>query len=98
MVDTALKTIFHEEQAPLVLARIDYLLPICHQVSEYANFMKAGITGSPEHLRPEVWQEQAWTIVEPYFRQEVKKVIEQYQQLAVTAKATDNIFSDLFAG
>jgi len=91
LVDAALKTIFRDEQAPLVLAGVDYLLPIYHKVSEYGNIMKEGITGSPEHLRPEELQEQAWPIVEPYFRQEMEQAVEQYQQLAVTAKATDNI-------
>jgi hypothetical protein len=91
LLDTGLKAIFHEKQAPLILAGVDYLLPIYHRVSEYAHIMKEGITGSPEHLRPEELQEQAWTIVEPYIRQAMEKVVEQYQQLAVTAKATDNI-------
>jgi hypothetical protein len=91
LVDAGLKEIFHEMRAPLILAGVDYLLPIYHKVSEYGNIMKEGIIGSPEHLRPEELQEQAWTIVEPYFRQEMEKAVEQYQQLAVTAKATDNI-------
>jgi len=91
LVDAALKTIFRDEQAPLVLAGVDYLLPIYHKVSEYANIMQEGITGNPEHFRPEELQEQAWVIVEPYFRQEMEKVVELYQQLAVTVKATDNI-------
>jgi hypothetical protein len=91
LVDAALKGIFREEQAPLILAGVDYLLPIYHKVSEYANIMKEGITGSPEHLRSEELQEQAWTIVEPYFRQKMEKVVEQYQQFAATDKATDNI-------
>lgn len=91
LVDTGLKDIFREQQAPLVLAGVDYLLPIYRKVSEYANIMQEGITGSPEHLRPEELQEQAWTIVEPYFRQESEKTVEQYHQLADTDKATDNI-------
>lgn len=91
LVDAGLKEIFREQQAPLVLAGVDYLLPIYHKISEYVNIMEEGITGSPEHLRPEELQEQAWPIVEPYFRQEMEKVIGQYLQLAVTAKATDNI-------
>jgi len=91
LVDAGLKEIFRETQAPLVLAGVEYLLPLYHKVSEYAHIMKEGITGSPEHLRPEELQEQAWTIVESYFRQEMEKAVEQYQQLAVTAKATDNI-------
>ncbi len=91
LVDGGLKAIFREKQTPLILAGVDYLLPIYHKVSEYANIMEEGITGSPEHLRPEELQEQAWPIVEPYFRQEMDKVVEQYQQLANTDKTTDNI-------
>lgn len=91
LVDSGLREIFKEQQAPLVMAGVDYLLPIYHKVSEYGHIMKEGITGSPEHLRAEELQEQAWPIVEPYFRQEVEQVVEQYQQLAVTGKATDNL-------
>jgi hypothetical protein len=91
LVDTGLKEIFREQQAPLVLAGVEFLLPIYRNVSEYAHIMEAGITGSPEHLRPEELQEQAWPIVETYFRQEMEKAAEQYQQLAGTEKATNNI-------
>ncbi len=91
LLDAGLKERFRETQSPLVLAGVDYLLPIYHKVSEYAHIMAEGITGSPEHLRPDELQEQAWPIVEPYFRQEMQKVIEQYQQLAGANKATDDI-------
>ena len=91
LVDTSLKEIFREQNAPLVLAGVDYLLPMYRKVSEYSNIMEEGITGNPDHLRPEELQEQAWRIVETYFQQETKKIVEQYQQLADTDKATDNI-------
>jgi len=91
LVDTSLKEIFREQNTPLVLAGVDYLLPMYHKVSEYPNIMGEGITGNPDHLRPEELQEQAWRIVETYFQQETKKTVEQYQQLADTDKATDNI-------
>jgi hypothetical protein len=53
--------------------------------------MPEGITGSPEHLRSEELQERAWPIVEPYFRQEMEKMVAQYQQHAGMDKAADNI-------
>ena len=91
LVDTSLKEIFREQNAPLVLAGVEYLLPMYHKVSEYQNTMKEGITGSPDHFHPEELQEQAWRIVETYFQQETKKTVEQYQQFAGTDKATDNL-------
>lgn len=91
LVDTGLKEILREQRAPLVLAGVDYLLPIYHKVSEYANIMQEGITGSPEHLRPEELQQKAWPIVEAHFRQETEKAVEQYQQRAGTEQATDDV-------
>lgn len=91
LVDAALKPIFREERAPIVLAGVDYLLPIYRKVSEYANIMTEGITGSPEQLRPEELQERAWSIVESHFREETEKVIGEYHELASADKATDNI-------
>lgn len=91
LVDKSLQGIFNEQQAPLILAGVDYLLPIYRTVSDYAHIMEAGIMGSPEHLRPEELQERAWPIVEAYFRQGTEKAMEQYQQLAVTNKATDQV-------
>lgn len=91
LVDSGLKKIFREQRAPLVLAGVDYLLSIYRRVSEYAHIMPEGITGSPEHLLPEALQEQAWPIVEPYFRQEMEKIVAEYQQYAGTDKASDNI-------
>jgi hypothetical protein len=91
LVDKGLQGIFNEQQAPLILAGVDYLLPIYRKVSKYPHIMETGITGSPEHLRPEELQEQAWPIVDAYFRQETEKAVEQYQQLASTDQATDKV-------
>ncbi|MBN2083934.1 MAG: hypothetical protein JW748_01830 [Anaerolineales bacterium] len=91
LVDAGLRKIYGEQRAPLVLAGVDYLLPLYRKVSEYPNIMPEGISGNPEHLRPEELQEQAWLIVEAYFRQETQKTLEKYRQSAGTDKATDNL-------
>ncbi len=91
LLDAGLKPILREERSPLVLAGVEYLLPIYKKVSDYPTIMENGITGNPEQLRAEELQEQAWPLVEPYFRQEMQGVIEQYHELAGTEKATDNL-------
>jgi hypothetical protein len=91
LVDTSLTEIFREQNAPLILAGVDYLLPMYRKVSEYQHIMEEGIIGNPDHMHQEELQEQAWRIVDTYFQQETKKTVEQYQQLAVTDKATDSV-------
>ncbi len=91
LVGIGLKEIFREQQPPLILAGVDYLLPIYRKVSDYVNILQESIIGRPEHLCPEELQKQAWPIAEAYFCKETEKAMEQYQQLAGTDKATDNI-------
>lgn len=91
LLDHGLRDILRDEQAPLVLAGVDYLLPIYRKVSEYPNIMETGVTGSPEQLHPEELHERAWPIVEPYFRQEAEALVEQYHNLASAEKATDDL-------
>lgn len=91
LVDTGLSEIFREEHAPLVLAGVDYLLPIYHSVSEYQNIMQSGIIGSPEKYRPEELRDKAWPIVEALFKNEIKEAIGQYKQLQDTDSTSDNI-------
>jgi hypothetical protein len=97
LVDTGLKEVLREARAPLILAGVAYLLPMYRQISEYAHLMPAGITGAPEHLRPDELQARAWPIVEPYFRQELEQVMAQFRQLAGTDKATDNLEATIAA-
>ena len=42
-------------------------------------------------MRPEMLQEKAWPIVEPFFRQETEKIVANFQQLAGIDKAADNV-------
>ena len=91
LVDNGLRELLQAQQAPLVLAGVDYLLPIYRKVSEYAQIVPDGIEGSAERMRADELQEHAWQIVEPYFRRETEEVIAQYRQLAGTGKVSSQI-------
>ena len=86
LVDHGLRELLQAQQAPLILAGVDYLLPIYRKVSEYAKIMPDGIEGSAERMRADELQERAWRIVEPYFRRETEDTLAQYQQLAGTGR------------
>jgi hypothetical protein len=91
LVDAGLKPWYKNVQAPLVLAGVDYLLPIYHKVSEYANIVPGGVTGNPENLRADELQAQTWPLVDSHFQQELDAVVEQYHQFVGTGEATHDI-------
>jgi Bacterial archaeo-eukaryotic release factor family 3 len=90
-VDTGLRTILRNEHAPLVLAGVEYLLPIYQRANTYPYLLQEGITGNPEGLRPEEFQERAWAIVQPHFQQGQEGAAAQYLHLVGTGRATSDI-------
>lgn len=90
-LDASLRPIFLEQHAPVVLAGVDYLMPIYRKESDYPHIMAEGVPGNPDLLRPEALHAEAWPIVAPYFSKATDAVFEQYQQLATTGQATDDL-------
>jgi hypothetical protein len=90
-VDQRLQKILRDDPAPLVLAGVDYLLPIYHEANSYSRLMERGITGNPEALKPEVLQKEAWIIVEPHFLKDREEATSRYQQLAGSAIASNDV-------
>lgn len=90
-LDASLKPIFRDQKAPLVLAGVEYLLPMYRKTSEYAHIMPEGIVGNPEILGPDELHAQAWPIVEPVFRREIDQVIERYHEFQGVGKSSDSI-------
>jgi hypothetical protein len=81
-VDKGLRDLLRDEQAPLVLAGVDYLFPIYREANTYPHLVDEGIEGNPEELRAEELHEQAWVIVQPLFLAAQRETAARYRQLA----------------
>jgi hypothetical protein len=90
-VDQSLQRMLREDPAPLVLAGVDFLLPIYRGASDYSQLMERGIPGNPEALTPEVLQKEAWIIVEPYFLKALEDASARYRQLAGSGNTSNDI-------
>jgi hypothetical protein len=96
-VNTALQAFLRDKHAPLVLAGVEYLLPIYRRANSYPYVLEGGITGNPEGLRPEELQERAWPIVQPHFQRAQEAARAQYSQLLGTGRATSEIIAIVMA-
>lgn len=91
MIDEGLRKVLREERAPLILAGVDYLLPIYREANSYAHLLEKGITGNPDILSAEELQAKAWEIVQPLFQKEQEEAMAKYRQLAGTGIASSDV-------
>ena len=80
-VDSGVRELIGKEGPPLLLAGVEYVLPIYAEVSKYSNLMEQGITGNPDQLKAEELQERAWPIIEPHFRESQETAAANYQEM-----------------
>lgn len=90
-IDTALHPLFNYEQAPLMLASVDYLLPLYKEANTYAHLMDTVISGNPESLSGDQLHEKAWSIVQPLFQKTEDEAVEKYHQLAGTGLTSTRV-------
>ncbi|MGV0105409.1 Bacterial archaeo-eukaryotic release factor family 3 [Nostoc sp. DSM 114160] len=93
IVDGALHEKLKLQKAPLVLAGVEYLLPLYRQANTYQHLMDEAIIGNPEILSAQDLHEQAWPIVEADFQKSQQAVLEQFHELfgGDTGKASNNL-------
>jgi hypothetical protein len=90
-VDEGLQDLLHDEQSPLVLAGVDYLLPIYREANTHPRLVDEGIEGNPEEMRAEELHRQAWAIVHPLFLAAQKEAVAQYERLAGTGQTSNDV-------
>ncbi|MBD2100523.1 hypothetical protein [Leptolyngbya sp. FACHB-261] len=90
-IDHSLYEQIKDEKAPLVLAGVEYLLPLYQDANNYPHLIEEGIKGNPEDVKPEELRDQVWAIVEPLFQQVQQQAIERYQELSATEQTSTKL-------
>ena len=90
-IDRGVREMLRGEHAPLLLAAVDYLMPIYRQANSYPYLLGAGIDGNPEHVARDAMQERAWAIVEPYVAQLQQDTLARYRALLGTGRASYHV-------
>ncbi|MBS3817908.1 hypothetical protein KGY73_00155 [bacterium] len=80
-----------EETVPLVLAGVDYLLPLYREVNTYSNLLEEGIEKNTQNMKESELHAQAWKVVEPAFLKAQKEALEEYHQLVGTGHTSQHI-------
>lgn len=79
-IDESLINMHKGDLVPLVLAGVEYLIPIYREKSKYSYIVDDFIRGNPELLNGEELHKLAWEIVEPLFNKDRELAEERYKQ------------------
>lgn len=83
--------ILKEENAPLILAGVDYLHPIYKTANTYPHLFDKGIAGNPEDLSSEELHNRAWGIIQPFFEESHMKAVAEYTRLVGSGHTSNSI-------
>ena len=91
LLDRELSRLLTNEDAPLVLAGVDYLLPIYREANTFPRLIDEGIEGGHQQLRDEEIQRKAWKLVRPHFRGRREEAVSSYYQQTGKALASADL-------
>jgi hypothetical protein len=83
-IDHGLHRILAGQEAPMVLAGVEYLLPIYREASHYPHLLPESLTGSPDRLSDSELHTRALPLVLPHFEEPRQKALALYRELAGT--------------
>jgi hypothetical protein len=90
-IDAGLSKLLQGERAPLILAGVDYLLPIYAKANRYPYLINESVTGNPEELSTEELNSRAWEIAELYFKEGRAEALARYQQFSGTQQVSNDL-------
>lgn len=92
LINDGLMQMLHDENVPLILAGVDYLMPMFREVCAYRYLMMdRHISGNMENQDMAWIHEQAWELMEGFFNQKKEAALEHYVDMVGSTKATDSL-------
>lgn len=78
-IDRGLHELLHNETAPLVLAGVEFLLPIYREANTYPYLVPEGVLGNHERqkVRDEILHKQAWSKALPFMLKDQRDALER---------------------
>ena len=90
-VDEGMKELLAQNNAPVVLATVDYCNAIYRQANTSAALMEDWVSGSPDSLTPGELHRKAGDIVSAYFTRDQALAADQYSQLWYTGRTANTL-------
>ena len=72
-VDRGIHELLHDDDAPLLLAGVEYLLPIYRDANSYSHLVEGAIKGNPDDMAEHDLHAAASALLKPHFESELRR-------------------------
>jgi hypothetical protein len=90
-VARGMQDILRNERRPLVIAGVDYEIPIYRDVNEYEHLIEEAVKGAPNGLKGGELHKRALEIVQPYFDQTLPRALNQFEKQGGTDRTSTGL-------
>ena len=90
-VNRGLQALVRDDDAPLVLAGVEYLLPLYREVNSYPHLVRESITGNPEELSAADLAKRAQEVLEPHLKAELFSHRQDLKRLLGTGASSGDL-------
>ncbi|OEH85316.1 hypothetical protein BHU72_04265 [Desulfuribacillus stibiiarsenatis] len=90
-IEKGVRKTLQDSRSPLILAGVEYYLPMYREANQYSTVIEPGIVGSVEAFSNDELHEKAWEIVESYFQQAREEALSKYQEIVGTGRTSTDI-------
>lgn len=90
-VDARVSALLHTERVLLVLAGVDYLIPLYRQVNRYQHLLPVSIPGNPDLASTTSLHERSWAIVAAHQQQVIEELGSRFTSLESHGKASRDL-------
>jgi Bacterial archaeo-eukaryotic release factor family 3 len=96
-VDRALRPFLGDWSMPLVLAAVDYLVPLYREANSHPALRSEAILGNPDDLSAEALAARAWEQLRPHFEAEYSAAVQRFHESAGVGRGSSDLATVLGA-
>ena len=90
-IDRALQQALPKNDAPVILAGVQYYLPIYRKISQLKHLASEIVAGSPDAMTLDELQSRAWLVAEQVLAKHQDKAIENYHRAASQGRTSEDV-------
>jgi hypothetical protein len=90
-VDAGIKRVLPDRRAPMVLAAVDYLLPLYREANSHPGLLRESVPGNPDGVSSDTLRQRAWELVRPHLEERWRDAAARHASLAGTGRTAEDV-------